>query len=196
MSARRTAPRDVDYEDVDDIIGIASEMENVASERLSVEDLESVAKDLEIPTEYVGPAIAELRRRRAAELAAAQMRKRRTRIALGVSGGVVVVFLLWVMIVGSNLSDLVSDAARQRAQVVNVMQRQSATEAQWRTAPASPNRDAELSGAENRVRIERKRYDDAAASYNADAAGFPGGLARGLYGLPATLPLSNEVGAW
>ncbi|MCA9518318.1 MAG: LemA family protein [Myxococcales bacterium] len=199
MSARREAPREVNYDDVDDVIGIASEMEDVARERLSVEELESVARDLEIPTEYVRPAVDELRRRRAAELAAVAARQRKRRLAFAVAGGVIVALTLWVVVTGSGLSGLVTDAARQRAQVVNVMQRQAATTAGLAGGGGGATereRHAELSGAENRVRVERKRYDDVVAEYNAGAVGFPGGLARTLYGLPKTLPFSTEIGTW
>ena len=53
--------------------------------------------------------------------------------------------------------------------------------------------DAELLGAENRVRVEQKRYDEAAAKYNAEARGVGAGLARTFVGLPAEVPMSNEA---
>jgi hypothetical protein len=86
-----------------------------------------------------------------------------------------------------------ADVEAKRSQVVNVLERQAATERQWRDAPATPGRDAELSGAENRVRIERKRYDEAAARYNGASGGsFASSWARRA-GLPPRVPMSSEV---
>ncbi|HRE91428.1 MAG TPA: hypothetical protein PK095_20085, partial [Myxococcota bacterium] len=45
----RRTPRTINYEDVDDIIGVAAEMSDLDAERLSVEDLSAIAKDLDIP---------------------------------------------------------------------------------------------------------------------------------------------------
>lgn len=188
------APRKVDYEDVDDIIGIAAEMSDLDKERLGVDDLRDVARQLDIPDRYVTPAIAELARRRETLRREEARRRQRRALVLWVSVAVVAVLLLWVFVAQGRLGDLASEAARRRSQVVNVQERQQATERQWASQPPSPERSAELSGAENRVRIERMRYDEAVAAYNAAANGFPNSLFAGLFGHPDQLPLSSELG--
>jgi len=193
---RRGKTRDVDYEDVADIIGVASEMQAVAAERLSVEELEEVGRELDIPEHYVRPAIEELRRRRAAQLAAEAKRARTRRTILITAGSVVGIFGLWILIAGQSLRGTLLEVDRQRAQVINVVERQEATRAQWAEAPDSDHRQAELSGAENRVRIERQRYDAAATAYNTQAGGFPANIWRAITGLPDTVPLSHQVGEW
>lgn len=192
----RKPPREVDYEDVDDIIGIAAEMQDLESDRLSIDDLREVASDLEISERHLEPAITELRRRRKALLEREAARKRRRNYILYGVFAVVAVLLVWALISSGNLGSLHNEAKRARAQVVNVTERQAATVLQWRDLPNSPERSAELSGAENRVRIERQRYDEAAAAYNSAASSFPNRLWRGLFGHPASLPLSNELSSF
>ena len=46
----------------------------------------------------------------------------------------------------------------------------------------------EIAGSENRVAVERMRYNNAVASYNAAARGFPTALVRPLLGFPAEVP--------
>lgn len=192
-AARREAPRKVDYEDVDDVIGIASELQDLDRDRLSVEDLKEVASDLEIPEKYVQPAIAELERRRQAALVAAAKKARTRRVAIIAAMVMVGLIGIWALVGNARLSSLETAARRAHAQVVNVRERQVATERQWRDQPDGTDKMAELSGAENRVRIERMRYDEAASAYNDAAASFPGSLWRALFGHPEKLPLSNSA---
>jgi LemA protein len=42
----------------------------------------------------------------------------------------------------------------------------------------------EMAGAENRMTVERKRYNDAVAAYNRTARGFPACLLRPVFGFP------------
>lgn len=46
----------------------------------------------------------------------------------------------------------------------------------------------ELAGAENRIAVERKRYNEAVAAYNRTARSFPVFLARPLLGFPKAFP--------
>ena len=195
MSPARRLARDVDYADVDDIIGVAAELQAVDAERLSVEELGEVARDLDIPEEYVGPAVAELRRRRAAALVAAAARRRR-RLAW-IAGALAVTALLGIfsLVDCGAVSDAHHTVLRQRAQVVNVMDRQRATRATFAAASGEPAA-AELAGAENRVRIARRDYDAAATAYNQRVDGFPGALWAHLRGWPDRAPLSSEGGGW
>jgi len=195
MSPALRVGRDIDYEDVDDIIGVAAELQAVDSERLSVEELHEVARDLDIPEQYVGPAITELRRRRAAALAAAATRRRRHRLwTWGALAAVAVLGLFSFLDCGA-VSDAHHAVLQRRAQVVNVMDRQRATRATFGAA-AGEQAAAELAGAENRVRIARRDYDASATAYNQRVDGFPGALWATLRGLPPQVPLSSEGGGW
>lgn len=66
------------------------------------------------------------------------------------------------------------EAERQRSQVINVLDRQAATRAQWESALESADKQAELSGAENPVRLERKRCDEMVTEYARVASGLGG----------------------
>lgn len=198
MSARDPV-RPIAFEDVDDIIGIAAEQQDVERDRLSVEDLESVAVDLAIPERFVRPAIDELRRRRAATLAAAAKKARARKVAVYAAVAVLAVIALIVFVGSASLDGAHRDALRQRAQVVSVLERQDAvmaTVAPPAGVQPSEAQLAEITGSENRVRVERARYDALATEYNAAASGLLGGAWRAVRGLPESLPLSNEIGTW
>lgn len=186
----------VEFEDVDDIIDVAARAMDESREYLSIEELQSVAADLDISAEYVEPAIAEVRRRRQTMLAAERAAHKRRRTIVIVVASIIGVFALWVFIVAQGLASKHAWVLKQRSQVTNVLERQVATENRWRGKPDSADRIAELSGSENRVRVERKRYDDAAAVYNASAGGFPGSLAASLTGRPEAVPMSAEILQW
>ncbi len=203
----RGEARSVHLDDVDDVIGLAAELKQQASDRLTSSDLEDIGRELDIEPIYVRKAVEALLARQAQQekdaderaKAAARttaLRKRRlmqVAIALG--------SLFFVLFVGiyskqSSLSDAKAQVDQKAAQVDNVMERQATVKARYQGASPGPERDAMLDGAENRVRIERKRYDEAAAAYNAEAGGVLAGLAAGLFGLPERVPLSNEVERW
>jgi hypothetical protein len=195
MADRKPHPeRRVDVADVDDIIGIASELEARDAERLSEAQLREVAAELGVAEHHVAPAIAELQRRRDEAAAQAARANKRKKTLMFVVGGVVALLLVWGLSVNASLGEELARVAQLRAQVVNVVERQSATRAQWETAPEGPARSAELSGAENRVRLERRRHDEAAAAYNGRAGSFPVSLWAAIFGRPTRLPLSNEPG--
>lgn len=186
-------PRPINYDDVDDIIGIAAEMQDLARDRMSVEDLVAVGNDLAIPEHYLKPAIAELARRRAALLAEEARQAKRRRTLWLVGAALLVAIAIWALVGQSALGALAAEVAAKRAQVVNVIERQRATIAQWKDEPSSERKAAELSGADNRVRIERQRYDAAASAYNARVAAFPSGLWAAIFGHADHLPLSDEL---
>lgn len=50
----------------------------------------------------------------------------------------------------------------------------------------------EMTGAHNRISVERKRYDEAASEYNREARSMPVAWLRPLTGMPASVPLSND----
>ncbi len=84
---------DVDNDDIDDIIGIAAELHQAdvdASEGASIEEVQAVAEELDIPAAYVEQAIEVLGRRReeamdAARKAELQAKERRRIIGIGVA---------------------------------------------------------------------------------------------------------------
>lgn len=50
----------------------------------------------------------------------------------------------------------------------------------------------EMTGAHNRISVERKRYDEAAGEYNREARSIPVAWLRPVTGMPASVPLSND----
>lgn len=191
-----TAQAKVAFKDVEEVIAAAAKANDERQDQVSVEELQEMAAQLDIPAELIEPAIVEVRRRREAQLATERERAiRRKRLGLGavIAGGVLaVIVLVWLVTTHSALQDSKLAVDRQHAQVVNVMERQRATTQQWSSAPDSPDKQAELTGAESRVRIERARYDELVTTYRKDA----GGLGSWLLGYPSTLPLSSELGQW
>jgi len=188
-------PREVDYADVDDVIGIAAEMQNLDQDRLSVEDLESVAKDIEIPAEYVRPAIEELRRRRAESLAAAARKAKSRRLIIIAGASLFALLVLFAILGQRSLASKEAAVDAARAQVKNVMAYRERVRATWLSAPEGSDRTAALSGAEARVSRETLRYDDAVRDYNDSAGGFPGSLWATLFGMPSSLDPSDRI-AW
>ena len=190
----------VAYEDVDEVIAAAARAKDREASFLSVEELQEVAAELDIPARLLGPAIEEVRRRRELELAreradaAAAMRRRK--IALYGGAALAVVLVVWGLVARASVRDAMLDAEKQRSQVVNVMDRQVATRAQWADAPDSPDKRAELSGAENRVRVERQRYDEIATEYRRRASSLGGRVVVWLGGYPPELPLSSGIDGW
>lgn len=209
MSTRRElevkgAPRSVDLDDVDDIIGLAAELRQRDEGRLDLSDLREVAEEVGIEARYVEPALDALRARRAAEARAAEERGERRRrvargagIALGVLAALAMALIVRVAAQAGTLEDAFTVVERTRAQWTNVVERQAAVRRRFVDVPADADRQAErdaaLAGAENRVRIERRRYDEAAAAYNGEARGRIGGWAAGWAGLPGAVPTSDAV---
>ena len=86
-----------------------------------------------------------------------------------------------------------TEVDKSKAQLSNVMERQDAVRKRLANAKASRSKDAELAGAENRVRIQRKRYDEGASEYNRMAKGLLNGIWCTVFRLPSAVPLSNDV---
>ncbi len=111
-----------------------------------------------------------------------------------VAGGVVLLGGIAYTRASAALATAWAEVDRADAQRRNVHERQLAVQVQWANAQPSPERDAELSGAENRTRLERKRYDDAVAAYNTEVGTWFARLAAKLRGLPTRAEPSTE--AW
>ncbi len=186
----------VHREDIDDLIGVAVEIKEKDEESLSVEDIEEVALELDIEPEYVEQARTELQRRREeqAQREAKEKRKAAARKKWMIGGGVGVtaIFGIWSVATLSSLGSLHSEVEARRAQVQNVRERKRAIAEQLEGRPDSVDKDAELVGSENRIRVEAQRYAEAAARYNEAARSFPAPLVRPLSGLPAEVPLKVE----
>lgn len=178
--------------DVDDVIEIAAKMMAEEEGQLSLTELQEVGEELDIPAEYVERAQKELveqRKREKAELEAKVAFKRNVFLAGG-GAAVVLALVLGVgtMTTGSTLAAIHADVEAARAQVENVKARKASVEELYKGQPDSPDKMAELMGAENRVRVETKRYSEAAAAYNRKADGLFAGMARAVKGLPAEVP--------
>jgi hypothetical protein len=175
-------------DDVDDVIGLAAELMQQDQETLGVEDLKEVGAELDIPPEYIDRARTELRQRRERETEARQValatRQRRVKVGAISAAVVLVVSLLWGSSAVSTLREHHADVEAARAQVDNVRARKEAVVQQLAGRPESADKDAELIGAENRIRVETKRYADAAARYNAARGGFPASWLAPMVGLP------------
>jgi DNA-directed RNA polymerase subunit RPC12/RpoP len=87
-----------------------------------------------------------------------------------------------------------SEVDRAEAQVKNVHQRQLELQKQLAEAEPSESKNAQLEGAENRVRVERGKYQTAAAAYNAEVGTWWGRLVARVKGLPLDADPSGE--AW
>jgi hypothetical protein len=179
-------------EDIDDVVGIAAELMEADDESLSRSEMVAVGRDLDIPEEYLDRAYAELQqRRRAAQRAERREAGRRRRLlTLGGTGVAATVFIatMWGMFTVNGLSKLHARVEAQSAQVANVVERQKAVEERWADMPNTPDKMAALDGSENRIRVETKRYAEAASAYNARANRFPATLFLGFSSLPASVP--------
>jgi hypothetical protein len=208
---------DVPNEDIDDLIGIAQELQDAErrARGASVAEVEAVAAELEIDPAYVQQAIDVLRDRRAQDAEAAAARSASTRRALLIGGAA----LLGVLGVGGGVGAVSAsrgsaarqELARAEANLDVVLQRQAALapqlvaiaggEAEGLEALAAKVREGtveermrasealgaelakrlgalppattdaaaqqrlslqhELSGAQNRITVERRRYEEA-----------------------------------
>lgn len=201
---RPTEPA-IAYDDVDDLIHTATRLmqKDSAPDTLTVEDLRKIGQELDIPAEYVDRARVVLEERRQQEArdreeAARRAQARRAALRRGawVAAAVAGVLALSAMQVRNGLQGSLAEVTRQRAQMHNVVERRARVQERYATSEVGPERDAQLSGADNRVSVEQRKYDEAATRYNASASAFPTSWLVRLTGLPSTVPLSNEVSSW
>ena len=183
---------EIERTDISEIIEMASMRLAEDQDRLTEAQVDEIAAELGIPREYVDDAQAALQAQRRAE-AAEEVKERKFRKELTwVAIGAVILCGLAAVFGYNGLSDAQALVERQHAQLINVTERQVATKARLAEQPHSNSKAAELAGAENRVRIERTRYDEYATSYNQRSSSFPTGLWRALFGFPTSAPLSSE----
>jgi hypothetical protein len=197
-------PKGVTRDKLDDVIGIAAELSDPGEEQVPLAEVQRVGAELGLAPEKVEEAVAELERRE--RQAAAEARAREATVAarrrvLWIAAGVGLAAALSALgILGltalsgqASLRAALEDARRQEAQVQAILARQAEVEALFAGRDPSVRADDELTGSINRVAVERKRYDEAAAVYNAEAGAFPGSLWARLFGLPAELPPSSAI---
>ena len=187
----------VDYEDVDDVIAIAERMRADEANRLTPEELAEIGAELGIPAEYVDRARQKLRERRAhQEREAKQAARLRTKIAV-IAGALILcagaIFGLWSSFAVSSLRDAFAEVERTRAQVDNIRARKTAIEQQFEGRGPSLEKDAQLVGAQNRLRVELKRFNEAAAQYNRRASSFPASLWTGGPNLPVRVDMATTA---
>jgi hypothetical protein len=196
----RARTKSISAGDVDDVVGLATALEEEASQRVDVEDMKAIAAELRIDPKYVEPAIARLAQERAQALETeARTRAARRRLAKRVVAAVAALAVLVAVGAGwtrASLGAAWAEVERARAQVESVRARRSGVEALYRDREASRDRDAELLGAMNRIGVERRRYDAAAAAYNARRTGLACALFCAFTALPARAPLSAEIEGW
>ena len=183
----------VNYEDVDEVIGLAAELRHQSEDLLSPEELAAIGEELGIPAEFVDRARQELtRRREQAERqarAAAERRRQITLIVSVVAGVLLLVSAILSFTAVSSARSAYHVVLAQAAEVHNVQDRQASVLALYADRPDSIDRDAEIMGAENRVRVATQRYNEAVATYNLRASRFPASLWLPFTDLPPTIAL-------
>lgn len=182
--------------DVDDVVEIALQMMDEDEGQLSLEELREIGDDLDIPAEYIERAQTELQKTRAETKAEtkAKTEQQAAVIRKALLGGGIVVLLVtgWAYFALSGLSTLHAAVEAQGAQVANVTARKTEVLKAYAGKPDSPDKTAEVIGAENRIRVENKRYSEFAADYNAAAGQFPAVIFHGVAGLPDSVPVTPK----
>lgn len=188
--------RDLPSRDLDDVIELATRRSARRDDMLSMDEVKRIAAELDISEAEVEAAAAELERRRQAERAAEgaervqAVARRSTAIRVAAVVGIVLALLVaWTPL---SLGGKYTLVEQQRSAVANAIERQAAVKARYAGRAPDREADAELSGAENRVRIAEGHYDAAATAYNRSAGGLPG-LFGGLFGYPDSVPLSADI---
>lgn len=191
----------VDVKDVDTIIDIASRHVQRQEEVLTDEDMVDIGRQLNLPEEAVHEAIRTLAMRRAhhdAEMhARQQQRTMRRRILWMAAVGAGFLVVLTLTTSHAVLDSRFAAVEEHTQHVREAVQRAAAVDQQIAHLPLDDvGRMGEQLGAQNRVMVERRRYDQAVADYNQAARGIGGRLARLTSGKPARLPFANEVAQW
>lgn len=189
--------RAIDEDDVDDVIGHAARIKLGEEGKLSLDELKAVGRELDLEDRHVELAVHNLEaERKQAQTQAARRSARLRKLASFVTIGVAMLVALVIAVTLSARSALdasLGEVQAKAAQLENVRERQARVQAMYVGRAATLDSDAELLGAENRVRVEQKRYDEAAARYNAEARGLGAGLATSFFALPGRVPMSNEL---
>ncbi len=190
----------INSEDLDDIIGIADQLQerDMDVNEIGFDELKAVALELDISVEHVQEAMGVLKKRREDEAKAEKIRlensnRRRKKIKIGllVAAGIISFMLIQTH---TNLSSQIVVINEHRSAVKMALDRQKTTRARYEES-TSENANAELMGAENRVRVAQRRHDEAVSVYNDKA----GGLAKpftGILGFKEKMSFSSEIKEW
>lgn len=120
---------------------------------------------------------------------------RRRRAVHWASAAAAVFLLAFGVVTFRDLAPAHAEVQRAAAQLRNVRDRRADVQRRLAEMSDMQLREAAIEGADNRVRVERSRYDGAAAAYNAVARSPWARLIALLGGMPARAPLSDE-GDW
>lgn len=169
----------MDRRSAEETIGRAAQIDMEIAEKLRVEEVIEAAAEVGISERSVRTAIRE-------KETIVRKRSETRRAILSVVVPLAVSVLIFFTALRSLASGRMELVEQKRSDVVSAIHRQHATIAIWSgpfDADRMRSRDAELMGAENRVRIAMHRYDLAAGRYN-------------RVWFVTRIPLSNEVTQW
>ena len=204
MTTPERLHHELSSDDLPDVIEVAESLKAAQSD-LSPAELKAVARELDFDDATIERAAEKVKEQKLARaqaeqaaLAQVQVARQTRKKALGIFAAVFVALGIVTVAVDlateRGLRTSYAEVERKRAQTVNVLDRQVAVELRLSKHPVSAAADdAERSGSENRVRIERKRFDEAASEYNAKVGGWVSRTVARVHGLPARVALSNEV---
>jgi hypothetical protein len=156
---------------------------------LSKADLKAGAAEVGIDPRYVEAALEAVQRDERDEKRAEARKKKRMVLAAVIVGTLCV---LTIVVGRFSLGSKLAEVDKRRAQLDNVVDRKKALVPQLeKLAKASGDKTLlvrltdEMAGAENRISVERKRYNEAAVEYNKAASTPPIGWLRPLTGMPS-----------
>jgi hypothetical protein len=158
---------------------------------MTVGELKAAGADVGLTPEAIDAAVEK---QAAEKVQARQRRERRVTWAFRSVMALCAVTVVSAAVSLWNAGTLDSDAqviASKAAAVREAQARQEGTRAQMEGQPPSSTRDAELSGARNRVSIAIRRYNAAVATYNADSDCWL--MFRSYRAHPARYPFWQEV---
>lgn len=183
----------VAYEDVDDVIEVAERLLIEDQGALTADEIAEIGGELDIPEEYIERArerLAEQRRDQERQAERDQQRRRRILLASAACTALIaLIFGVWSFAAVSKLAPLHADVEAHRAEVANMQERKVAIDEQFADRPDSLEKDAQLVGSQNRLRVATKRYNEAAAAYNRQASTFPASLWAPVVGFPSRVSL-------
>src|SRR5690554_7648996 len=141
MSDKKVAST-TDYEDVDDIIGLAEELRVCSSDLLSSEEIAEVGEDLGIEQKYIEQARDELVKRRevdAREAVASAAKAKTLRLGLSIGAvAFVVIFGVWAALASLSLGNREAALSAHSAQVASARERQQSVHKLMANRPDSP----------------------------------------------------------
>ena len=192
--------KNIDIDDLDDLIGIAERLREEDTDKMSFEEMAAIAKELNISPEYLQKAIKELEKKRQQEeedkQKSIQEQKASAKTLKYTSFAIGGVLFLSCLFSYASLSGKDADVELQRSMVGNALERQKVVQKRYGKESPTPEVNASIDGAENRVRIAKQRYDKAATVYNATARSFLHRPWAGLLGFPSKQPLSTARTSW